>query len=226
MGFSTLTRRTSAGARKRRRRGSRRSRPEKCETIIWSASKSRSKRWDLPRGERPNLRFGRLKKAERSPAELSRGVLLKGSLAQWVSTIRVLPSNRRSRMGPSRRTGLKAMRTEADRRLDDLRVSSRTRFRDAQFARTSGATSARCCAAPTAEVWDALLAENAQSAGLTPRPALSVAPGLVGCVSFVVSVGSGRLFTARTATVRQLGPESTPAWTPKDRRRPGREPEP
>ena len=216
--FSQMTK-TSAGVKRQRWKGSRRSRPEKYKTITWSASRNRSKRWDLPQSERPSRRLGRSRRAERSPAEPSRGVLPKGSLAQWASTIRALLSSRHSHTGPSRRTGLGAMEMETDQGLGDLRVSAQKRFRDARFARTSGATSARCCAAPSVEVWDALLAENARNAGRTPQPALSVVLGLAGCASFVVSVGSGRLFIVRTVTVRQPGPESAPARAPGDRRR-------
>ena len=222
----SLTTKTSVGVKRQRRRGSRRSRPEKCKTITWSASKSRLKHWDLPRSERPSRRLGRSRKAEQKPAELSRGVSLKGSLAPQVSTIRALLSNRRLRMGPSRRTGLRTVETGANQGLDDSRVSDQKRFRDAQSARTSGATSARRCAAPLVEAWDALLAENARSAGRTPRPAPSVAHGLVGYVNFDVFVGSGHLFIGRTVTARQLGPKSIPTWTPKGRRRFGREPKP
>ena len=118
------------------------------------------------------------------------------------------------------------METEADQELDDSRVSDQKRFLDAQFVRTLGATSARRYAAPLVEVWDAPLVESARSVGRTPRPAPSVVPGLVDCVSFVAFVGSGRLFIKRTVTVRQLGPKPIPAWTLEARRRFGREPMP
>ena len=216
--FSQMTK-TSAGVKRQRWKGSRRSKLEKYKTITWLVSRNRSKRWDSPQSERPSRQFGKARRAELSPAEPSRGVPPKGSLAQWASTIRVRPSSRRSHTGPSRRTGPGAMEMETDQGLGELRVSARTRFRDARSARTSGVTSARRCAAPSVEVWDALLAENARNAERTPQPALSVVLGLAGCASFVVSVVSGRLFIVKTVTVCQPGPESAPARAPGDRRR-------
>ena len=136
------------------------------------------------------------------PAGPSRGAQRKESLELQVSVIRVLPSNRRTHMGPSRKTGLRTTEAEADQERDDLRTSDQKRSRDVRFAKTLGATSARCCAAPCAEVWDVLRAENAESAGRIPRPARSVAPGFVDYASFVAFVGSGHLFTGRTTTSR------------------------
>ena len=194
--------------------------------IIWSASRSRSRRWDLPRSERLNRRPERLRKAERSPAELSRGILLKGSLVPRVSTIRALLSNRRSRMGPSLRTGLRTMETEADQGLDDSRILDQKRFLGAQPARTLGATSARRCAAPLVGVWDAWPVESARSAGRTLRPASSAAPGPVVCASFAAFAGSGPLSIERTVIARPLGPKPAVAQTPKGRCGFGREPKP
>ena len=114
------------------------------------------------------------------------------------------------RMGPSRRTGLKAKEAETDQEVDDLlnslQNSDRKRYRDAQFARTSDVPTARRCAALGVEAWDALPAENAENVGRTPRPVRSAVPVSVDSVSFVEFAESGPRSIGKTETPQRSDP--------------------
>ena len=144
------------------------------------------------------------------PAGRIEGARLRESSEPWASAIRVLPSSRHMRMGPSRRTGLKVKEAETDQEVDDLlnslQNSDRKRYRDAQFARTSGAPTARRCAALAVEAWDALPAESAENVERTPRLARSAVPVSVDSVSFVEFVESGPHSIGKTKTLQWSGP--------------------
>ena len=114
---------------------------------------------------------------------------------------------------------------ETDQEVDDLlnllQNSDRKGYRDAQFARTSDVPSARRCAAPGVEAWDALPAENAENVGRTPQPAQSAAPAFVGSASFVEFVESGPHSIGKTKTLLRSGPRLVRTQMPRVRLRSG-----
>ena len=113
---------------------------------------------------------------------------------------------------------------EPGREADDLqnfrRNSDQKRSRGAQPAMTSGVRTARRCVVLGAEAWDALRVENAETVERIPRHARSAVPVSAGSANFVVFVGNGPHFTARTRTPWRSEPRSPLSWTLKGRLRP------